>query len=87
MLPLGSPLGLPSRLPYKYGFKAVLGLLVWLLVMLGGGRWDPSTAGGGAGLGMTSQAFLRAGMLVCCSLSQRAFPPAEHSLNAVTTAW
>lgn len=30
-------MGLPSRLPYKYGFKAVLGLLVWLLVMLGGG--------------------------------------------------
>lgn len=42
MLPLGSPLGLSSYLPYNYSFKAVLGLLVLLLVLLGGGRWNPS---------------------------------------------
>lgn len=43
MLPLGSPLGLSSCLPYKCSSKAVLGLLVLLLVVLGGGRWGPNS--------------------------------------------
>lgn len=80
MLPLGSPLGLSSCLPYKYSFKAVLGLLVLLLVMLGGGI--PAAAGGEAGLGVTSQGSPRAGMLLLLVKPVR-ISPCEYLLSTV----
>lgn len=81
MLPLGSPLGLSSCLPYKYSFKAVLGLLLLLLVMVVGGG-IPAAAGGEAGLGMTSQASPRAGMLLLLVKPVR-FSPCEYLLSTV----